>query len=170
MNLDLNLLKAVQIITLIVMGLGLASLATLIIPGLSVIWLAALAYLLFTGISWASGLCFALITALMIFGSFVDQLLMGARAKHSGASWLAVGVSAFATLVGAILFPPFGGIFLGLIAIFAVEIIRIRDLKRAALSTRELAVGCGLAFFARFGLGLVMIAVWLLWAAYLPAV
>ena len=168
MQLDPNLLRGVQIITIIVMTLGLVSLATLIIPGLSVIWLAALAYLLLTGLNWVSGLCFALITALMIFGSFVDQLLMGARAKHSGASWLAIGISALATLIGAFVFPPFGGILLGLVSIFIVEIIRIRDLKRAALSTRELAVGCGLAFFARFGLGVVMIIIWLLWVAYLP--
>ncbi len=168
MPLEPGYLKIVQILTLLIMSLGLVSLATLIIPGLTVIWLAALAYLLLTGINWASGICFVLITALMLFGSFVDQLLMGARAKHSGASWLAIGVSALATLVGALIFPPFGGILFGLGSIFVVEIIRIRDLKRAAVSTRELAVGCGQAFFARFGIGLLMIALWMLWATYIP--
>lgn len=153
----------VQIVVLVVMLAGLFSLLAVIIPGLTIIWLAALIYGLLTGFNQTSGLIFLAISLLMIFGNMVDQILMGARAKKSGASWTGVVLSMLAALVFSILFPPFGGLVAALIVLFTIETIRLKNWRQAGESTKEMAVGCASAAFARFGIGLVMIGLWLWW-------
>lgn len=158
-----GVLLTVQIVVLVVMLLGLFSLLIVIIPGLTIIWLAALVYGLLTGFDLTSGLIFLGITLLMIFGNTVDQLLMGARAKKSGASWTGVMVSMLAALVFSILFPPFGGLVAALVALFTIETVRLKNWRQAGESTKEMAIGCASAVVARFGIGLVMIGLWVLW-------
>ncbi|MDK2982448.1 MAG: uncharacterized protein PWQ55_2795 [Chloroflexota bacterium] len=158
-----GVLLTVQIVVLVVMVLGLLSLFLFVVPGLTIIWLAALVYGLLTGFDLTSGLIFLGITLLMIFGNLVDQLLMGARAKKSGASWTGVVVSTVAALVFSILFPPFGGLVAALIALFTIETVRLKNWRQAGESTKEMAIGCASAIVARFGIGLVMIGLWVLW-------
>lgn len=145
------------------MLLGLVSLIIPIMPGLTIIWVAVLVYAFVTGLNWVTGILFAIITILMAVGGFVDQLFMGAGAKKSGAGWLAIVVAMVAGLVGSVIWPPLGGILLALLGIFVVEIIRVRDLRKAWDSARGMALGCGTAFFVRMGMGVVMILLWGLW-------
>jgi uncharacterized protein YqgC (DUF456 family) len=130
---------------------------------LTIIWLAAMVYGLLAGFNLTSGLIFLGITLLMIFGNLVDQLRLGARAKASGASWAGVGASMLAALIFSILFPPFGGLVAALIVLFTFEMLRLRNWRRAGESTKQMAIGCASAVVARFGIGVVMIGLWLLW-------
>ena len=151
------------IVVLVVMLLGLLSLLLYVIPGLTIIWLTGLIYGFLKGFDRNGLWIFAAMTLLMIFGNMVDQLLMGAKAKHSGASWLGVILSTIAALVFSLLFPPFGGLVAALVVLFVVEVIRLRNIAKAGQSTREMAVGCATAIAARFGIGLLMIGLWCLW-------
>jgi len=155
--------SALQVVVFIVMLFGLFSLVTQIIPGLVIIWLSALVYGIVTGFNWVSIIIFILMTGLMLFGSFVDEILMGTRARKSGASWLTIVLAILAGVLGSILYPPFGGLIAALLVLFSLESMRLKDWRKAFSSTREMAVGCGYAFFARFGIGLVMILLWRLW-------
>jgi len=152
-----------RVVVLIIMLFGLFSLVTQVIPGLIIIWLSALVYGVVTGFTWVSILIFAVITALMIFGSIVDELLMGTRAHKSGASWLTIVLAIVAGVLGSIQFPPFGGLIAALLVLFALESMRLKDWRKAFSTTREMAIGCGYAFFARFGIGILMILLWGLW-------
>jgi hypothetical protein len=154
---------AVQIVIAAVMTTGLVSLFTFVIPGLTIIWLSALAYGLLTGFTVFSIICFVIITLLMIFGNMVDQLFMGAKAKQSGASWTGVILSTVATFVFSFLWPPFGGIIAGMLVLFVFEFIRLRDWRKAGGSTKEMAIGCVSAAVVRFFIGLVMISAWIIW-------
>ena len=154
---------ALNLVLLAVMLFGLFSLVMPIMPGLAIIWAAVLVYALVTGLTWVSGILFAVITILMLAGGVVDNLFMGAGARMSGASWLSIAVALVAGVVGSILWPPFGGILLALAGIFLVEIIRVRKLRLAWESTRNMAFGCGASVFVRFGIGVVMIGLWVLW-------
>ena len=156
-------LVAVQIVTAAVMTTGLVCLFTFVIPGLTIIWLSALAYGLLTGFSVFSIVCFVIISLLMIFGNMVDQLVMGAKAKQSGASWTGVILSTIATFVFSFLWPPFGGIIAGMLVLFVFEFIRLRDWRKAGGSTKEMAIGCVSAAVVRFFIGMVMIGVWIIW-------
>ncbi|MCJ7518746.1 MAG: DUF456 domain-containing protein [Anaerolineaceae bacterium] len=152
-----------QVIIAAVMSTGLVSLFTLVIPGLTIIWLSALAYGLLTGFTLVSGIFFALITLLMIFGNVVDQLLMGAKARQSGASWTGVILSTIAAFVFSFLWPPFGGIIAAMLVLFVFEVIRLRDWRKAGGTTKEMAVGCASAVVARFFIGALMISLWVIW-------
>jgi len=161
---------ALKGIVLAVMSAGLVSLIIPIIPGLTIIWVAALVYGLITGFTWINGLLFLFITLLMIFGNIVDNLMMGGSAKHSGASWLAIGVALLAGIVGSIYFPPLGGLLAALLGIFIVELIRLKDIKHAWKSLRSMATGCGWAVLIRIGIGLIMIFWWSIWAFIIPLI
>jgi uncharacterized protein YqgC (DUF456 family) len=154
---------ALNLILLAVMLFGLFSLVMPIMPGLAIIWVAVLVYAFVTGLNWASGILFAVITILMLAGGLVDNLFMGAGARMSGASWLSIGVAMVAGLVGSILWPPLGGILLALVGVFVVEIIRVRKLRQAWESTRNMAFGCGASVIVRVGIGVVMIGLWGVW-------
>ena len=156
-----------QIFLIIILALvqlvGLVSLVIPILPGLVIIWIANLVYGITAGFTVWGWVIFAINTILMIVGSLVDNITMGASAKMTGASWLGVGLSLVAGVVGSLLFPPLGGLVAALIVLFVVEIIRLRDFKRAGNSTASMALGCGLAIIIRFAMGLVMIGLWSVW-------
>ena len=151
----------------VIMGVGLLGLLLYVIPGLTVIWLAILAYGIVTGFTVRSGILFAVITLLMIIGSIIDNLLMGAEAKKTGASWVAVVVALAAGVVGTILLPPFGGLLFAAVGILIVEWVRKRDLKEGAKSAGGILKGCGFAVIARFGIGMLMIGLWVIWLLWL---
>ncbi|TLN16652.1 DUF456 domain-containing protein [bacterium] len=153
-----------KVVVLIVMVFGMFSLVIPFMPGLTIVWVAALVYGLIDGFKLASGILFGVITALMLFGNIVDNLLMGVGAKQSGASWLAIAIALVAGVVGSFAFPPFGGLALTLVGLFVVEIIRLRDWRKATDSTKSMMLGWGKAVLARLGIAMVMIALWLVWA------
>ena len=150
-------------LTLLIMLGGLALLIVPIFPGITVIWLAALIYGLVTGFDALGIVLMVLITLGMIAGISADNVLMGAGARQGGASWLTIIVALVAGIVGTVLFPPIGGFIAIPVAIFLLELIRVREWRSAWRAMRGLALGWGLSFLVRFGIGLVMIAAWLVW-------
>lgn len=157
-------LTTIQIVTAIIMVLGLFSLIIPGIPGLTIIWLASLVFMLLTGITWQIGIVFGFMTLFMIAGNISDNLLMGAGARKQGASWLAIGVALAAGVVGTFLLPPFGGLVAALVGLFIVEYVRLKDWQKALDSAGSMAMGCGWAVALRFAVGVLMIALWVIWA------
>jgi len=151
-------------LTLTVMLIGLLGLVVPIMPGLVIIWVAALGYGLFAGFGTLGWVMFALITVLMIVGSVVDNILMGAKAHESGAPWWVVLVALAAGILGNFALPIIGGLVAALLALFLVEYIRRKNAKEALKSMKGMLIGCGWAFVIRFIMGLFMIGFWLIWA------
>jgi uncharacterized protein YqgC (DUF456 family) len=151
-------------LTLLIMMAGLVLLIIPIFPGITVIWLAALLYGIVTGFDTLGIVILVLITLGMIVGVTVDNVLMGAGARQGGASWLTIGVALLAGIAGTVLFPPIGGLIAIPLAIFLLELLRNREWRGAWRATRGVALGWGLSFLVRFGIGLVMISAWLIWA------
>ena len=152
--------------TLVIMLLGLVLLIIPIFPGITVIWVAALLYGFVAGFDTLGIIVLVIITLGMIAGVSADNLLMGAGARQGGASWLTIIVALIAGIVGMLLFPPIGGFIAIPLAIFLLELLRVREWRGAWRAMKGLALGWGLSFLVRFGIGLVMIAIWLGWAIY----
>ncbi len=158
-----------QAVIFTVMVLGLLSLLTNMVPGLVIIWAGALVYGIYEVITqtYTAGgiILFVLITGFMAFGSVVDNILMGATAKEAGASWLAIGISMVAGVLGSFIpfLFPFGGLICALLALFLVEVIRLKNWRKAMNSAKSMAMGCGFSVLARFGIGVLMILFWLVW-------
>ncbi len=154
----------VIILVQLFMLVGLFGMLVPIFPGLVVMWLPALGYGIATRFSSTLGIVlFVIITLLMLFGSLIDNIMMGAGARKGGAAWLTILVALVAGVAGTILFPPIGGIIAAPLAIFLLEWLRLKDAKKAWRAFSGLTVGWGLSFFVRFGIGVVMMLLWWLW-------
>lgn len=152
------------IFTLAIMLVGLLGLIIPVFPGGIIIWLAALGYGLFNGFDTAGKIIFIIITLLAIVSTLADNILMGSKARQEGASWWSLIIAMVAGTVVTFLAPPFGGLIAAPIALYLAEYVRRRDWDQALKVTRGLLVGCGWAFFVRFGLGTLKIGLWALWA------
>jgi hypothetical protein len=158
-------------IDLLIRGLTLAAMlvglmVTPILPGLVVIWAAALVYGLAAGFGVLGWVMFALLTVLMVAGSVLDNVLMGASAHKEGAPWWAVILALLAAVVGSFLIPIpiIGGVFAALLVLFLIEWARRKDARQALTSLKGMLIGWGWAFVFRFIIGLVMIGLWMIWA------
>ncbi len=151
-------------LTLFVMLVSLVGLVIPVFPGLVVIWLAGLGYGVVAGFGTLGVVIFIILTLLMVVGVTVDNVLMGAGARRGGASWGSIILGLVAGILGTLLFPPIGGLIAAPAAVLLMEYWRGRDWDRAWRATRGLALGWGLSFFARFGIGALMIGAWLIWA------
>jgi uncharacterized protein len=156
-----------HVIILAVMLFGLLGLIIPVLPGLVIIWVAALVYGLVDGFTWQTGILFAVMTILMLVGNVIDNFIMGASARKQGASWIAIAIAMVLGILGSILLPPFGGLIAALLGLFGYEFFRLKDWRKALESTKSMAIGCGWSAVARAGIGILMIGLWVIWAALL---
>jgi uncharacterized protein YqgC (DUF456 family) len=152
-----------NILIYLIMAVGLIGMIIPIYPGVVIIWAAALIHGLVTGFASQEIWVLALITALMVAGTLVDNLLMGGKARQAGASWTSIAGALLAGLVGTFAFPPLGGIIAAPTLLFLLEYARLRDSQAAWEVTKGLLSGWGLSFLARFLIGLAMIIVFVIW-------
>ena len=143
---------------------GLIGLMVPVFPGLLVMWLAALGYGIVTSFETVGIIVFIILTILMLVGSTVDNLIMGAGARKGGAAWLSIGVALAAGVIFTFIFPPIGGIIAAPLAVLLLEYYRLRDWEKAWQALKGLATGWGLAYFVRLGIGIVMMVLWWIWA------
>ena len=158
------LITTINVITTLIMLVGLFGLIIPIFPGNVVMWVAALIYGLIFGFGRLGGILFAIITFLMLAAVLADNLLMGAKAREKGAAWTSILLALLAGVVGSFVFPPIGGIIAAPLVLFLMEFIRRGDSAEATKVLKALLVGWGLAFVVRFSLGVVMIILWGIWA------
>ncbi len=151
-------------IAIVMMAVGL--LVIPILPGLVIIWVSALGYGIAAGFGVLGWVMFALITVLMLVGSILDNVLMGARAHKEGAPWWVVLIAMMSAIIGnfVIPIPIVGGILAALLVLFLIEWIRLKDAKKALNSMKGMLIGCGWGAVFRVIIGLVMIGLWLIWA------
>jgi uncharacterized protein len=158
-----DLLIAIQIIVGLILLMGAIFLVVPILPGLVVIWVGTLLYGLSTGFTLAGGIIFALITLIMLAGSILDDLVVGASVRQTGTSWLAMGLALLAGILGTLFLPPLGGLAAALLVLFLVEFMRLKDWRKSLVSVRSMMIGLGRSTLMRIALGLCMIILWILW-------
>ena len=151
-------------IPLMIMLVGMLVLPLL--PGLVIIWAAALGYGLVAGFGTLGWIMFAIITVLMLAGTVIDNVLMSSQAHKQGAAWWAILLALVAAIVGSFVIPIpiLGGVLAGLLTLFAIEWLRRKDWRMALASLKGMLIGWGWAFVIRFIIGVTMIGLWLIWA------
>lgn len=160
----INIDLVIKGVTLAGMIVGLLGLAVPILPGLVIIWVAALGYGIAAGFSVLGWVMFAIMTVLMVVGSLADNVLMGTQAHKQGAPWWVILLALVAAIAGNFALPIIGGILAALLTLFLIEWLRRRDARQALTSMKGMIVGCGWAVVIRVIIGLVMIGLWLIWA------
>jgi uncharacterized protein YqgC (DUF456 family) len=154
-------LDLLQTITLLVMALGAVMVLLPLIPGLVLIWLAALAYDLIRGFTWRSGIVLLVLTVLMIVGSTTEFWLSSAGARRGGASGWAVLAAVVASVVGLVFLNALAAVLLPALAVLAVEYVRVRDVRHAARAGRDYLIGWFFSTGIELMVALLMIALWL---------
>jgi hypothetical protein len=155
---------SIEVLTLTFMLFGLFGLVIPVIPGLVIIWVAALGYGIAAGFGTLGWIMFAIISLLMVAGSVIDNVLMGTQARQSGASWVSIAAALVFGIAGNFVLPVIGGLIAALLALFVAEWIRRKNWRESLKSVRGMAWGCGWAFVIRFIMGVVMIGLWMIWA------
>lgn len=156
-----------QWLTLTFMLVGLVGLVIPIFPGIAVIWLSALVYAVIEALAGKMGfwdwLLFALITVLMVVGSFIDNIIIARKLRETGTPWRSIGIGYVAGLVSSLFLTPFAALLITPLALYAAEYWRLRDTRLAFDSAKGWLIGFGWTFLVLVAIGGVMIGLWLLW-------
>lgn len=148
----------------VVMVIGLGGVILPLLPGLLLIWAAALGYGFAVG--WSSlGVAVMVVLSVIVVASLIASVLVPRRAAaDSGAS----GWSQLGALVGAVIgffvIPVFGVIVGALVGLLLVEYLRTDDWGAAWVATKGTARGFGVSILIDLALGMVMMLVWAVWA------
>ncbi|MGB4594912.1 MAG: DUF456 domain-containing protein [Anaerolineaceae bacterium] len=166
----------VFVVSLLLNVSGLLSLLLVFFPGLTVVWLGQLVWVIATGFNrghepWQFGLTIAIFvvsTILMIVGGLIDNVLMAKGTMAKKTPWWVVVVTWVCMVVGGILLNPIGGLALSLLVLFLFEYFRNdKDQVKAFESTKGWVTGWGTAAIVRLVMAVVMLLLWLFEVAVL---
>jgi len=159
------------IVVILGMLIGFFGLFLVFFPGLTVIWVSILVWGISTLFNYHVGpwtftltiATFAVITMLMLLGNVLDNIFMVGGARAKGASWWGILLSFLGMILVSIFFTPIAGLGAALLILFLIELIRIKNTKAALRSMTSMAMGCGWAVFARLGIAVLMISLFVMW-------
>lgn len=156
-----------QTLTLFVLLVGLLGLLIPVFPALVVMWLAILVYALIENtagrMTWIDWSLFALITILMLFGSVIDNIIIAGKMRGQAIPWSSIVLAFLAGILASVFLTPLIGMLASPLGLFGVEYLRLRDRKLAFTSAKSYMLAWGWSFLAVFGVGVLMILVWLAW-------
>lgn len=159
---------AVDWVTLAVLLIGLLGLIIPIFPGITVMWLATLVYALLQSaaerMTFWDWVLFAVITLLMIAGNIVDNIIIARKMRDKFVPWSSILLSFAISLIASLFLTPIVGLASAPLALFGLEYYRLRDKTTAIESTKAYMIGWGWSFAARFGIGILILISWMLWA------
>ncbi len=157
-----------EVSTFAVLLLGLFGLLIPIFPGLTIMWIATLIYAIIQAMvdnmTWAGWLLFAIITLLMIGGNIVDNIIIAKHVRDKNVPWSSILWAFAAGIVISLFFTPIAGMIASPLGLYLAEWRRLKEKKVAFDNTKAWMTGWGWSLAARFGIGVVMIAFWGLWA------
>jgi uncharacterized protein YqgC (DUF456 family) len=147
----------------VAMAVGLVGTVVPVVPGLALVWAAALVYGLGTGFGTAGVVAFTIITGLALAGIVAGYLMPQRAAARSGAARSSMWLGGVLALVGFFVVPLVGVVLGGVLGVFLGEFVRTRDPTAAWRSTAATIKGFGVAVVVQVAVGLTMVAVWASW-------
>jgi uncharacterized protein YqgC (DUF456 family) len=159
-----------QTLTLFVLLVGWLGILIPVFPGLIVMWLATLVYALAENavgrMTWLDWVLFGLITALMILGNVIDNIIITRKMRGRSIPWTSIFLAFLAGIIASLFLTPLVGLAASPLTLFAVESARLHSRRSGFASARAYMVAWGWSFAAVFGAGALMIGLWLIWAFY----
>lgn len=134
-----------------------------IVPGLPIVWGAALVYGLTAGFGGGGTVAFVVITVLAVLGIAGGIVLPHKRMASGGASRSTVWAGVVGGIAGFFIVPVIGLPLGAAVAVYLVERARTSDASVAWARTKSLIIGFGLGALLEVGAGIAMVGVWLVW-------
>jgi uncharacterized protein YqgC (DUF456 family) len=157
-----------EALTLFVLLAGLFGLLIPIFPGLTIMWIGTLVYALVQAtngyMTWVDWMLFTIITLLMIGGNVMDNIIIAKHVRDKNVPWSSILWAFAAGIIVSLFFTPIAGMIAAPAGLFLAEWRRLKDRPTALANTRAWMTGWGWAIAARFGIGVIMIVFWMLWA------
>jgi uncharacterized protein len=154
-------------LTLVAVGLvmmaGLFGTLAPFVPGLPLIWAAAVFYGFdrdWDATSWAA---MAIITLLMAAGIVAKIVLPARRLAETGVPRSTLLLGALAGVIGFFVIPVAGMPLGAIVGVYLAEHRRTGDASTARASTRGAIVGFGIGTLIEVGAGLAMVGTWIVW-------
>jgi uncharacterized protein YqgC (DUF456 family) len=148
--------------------LGLFGLLIPVFPGLTVMWIGTLVYAIVQAsmgnMTWVGWTLFTLITLLMIGGNIVDNIIIAKHMLDKQIPWSSILWSFAAGIIASLFLTPIAGMIASPFGLYAAEWYRLKDKQQAFENTKAWMTGFGWSLAARFGIGVVMIIFWGIWA------
>lgn len=155
------------LIILVVMAIGLLGTLFPILPGLLLIWGAAIVWGFAVGFTTGGVVVLAILTVLLLISWITTLTIPRKSAKDTGVSLTSQLAGLGGGVVGFFIIPVIG-LFIGALAgVFVAELSRLSDSQQAWTATKSVARGFGVSVIVDFLIGVVMIGAWLFWAVAL---
>lgn len=151
------------ILVALAMLVGLAGTVVPLLPGLPVVWGAALAYGLVSEFGTIGWIAFGAITVLFAVGVIAGFVLPHRRVAAAGAPPSTVAAGLVLGVVGFFVVPVVGLVLGALCGVLLAERLRTASWPAARASTKSLLIGFGLGALVQLSAGLAMILCWVVW-------
>ena len=151
------------VLVALAMAIGVAGTVVPFVPGLGLVWVAALVYGIAAGFGVVGWMAFVVITALGGVGVAAGVVLPHRAARGGGATPSSIALGAVLGVIGFFVVPVVGLPLGGVLGIFLGETLRTRDAAAAWRATLATLKGFGLATLAQLAAGLAMAIVWSVW-------
>lgn len=145
------------------MVVGIFGTVVPLLPGLPIVWVAALVYALLSDPGVSGWLAFAVITALAIAGLLIGTALPHRRVVAAGVPRSSVVAGVALAVVGFFAIPVVGLPIGAATGILLAEKRRLDDWSAAVAATKSLLIGFGLGALLQFGAGVAIMIVWVVW-------
>jgi len=149
------------VVALVLMFIGLLGVILPLVPGIVLVYLAALLYAVIEGFAKIGPITLAVLTILAVVGVTADLWVSSLRARVGGASVWALLGGLVLGLVGLIFFSLPGAILGSVLGVIAVEMGRVRDWRKVLKSGGGWLIGWLLSAVVQLSLALIMIAIFL---------
>ena len=145
------------------MAVGLIGTLLPFLPGLPIIWAAALVYGLAEGFEGVGPVAFTLITLLAVTGVVAGLVLPHRRVAARGAPTSTVAAGVVLGIIGFFVIPVVGLVVGAVGGVLLAERSRTGDWTIAWATTKDLLVGFGIGVAVEFAAGIAMIVSWVAW-------
>jgi len=147
----------------VLMAVGLAGVVMPFVPGLPIIWGAALLYGIMTGFGGVAWTAMIAITLLVIVGMTASIVLPDRAGAASGASRATRLFAGLLGLIGFFVVPVVGFPLFACLGVLLAQYRETDDWQGAVDSTVAVLKGFGVGILAELGAGLAMVLVWIAW-------
>jgi hypothetical protein len=99
-------------------------------------------------------------------GNIIDNIIIARKMRGRAIPWTSIGLAFLAGLVASLFLTPIVGIVASPLALFGAEWLRLHRARLAFASARSYMIAWGWSFAAVFGVGVLMIVLWVFWAMF----
>lgn len=154
----------ITVIAAIIMIIGMCGTLLPLLPGMILMWVTGLGYGYFVGFGSVGTVVMVILTILLLVSFAAGVLIPKKAADQAGVSWITQLGGVAGAIIGFFVIPVVGVVVGGLAGVLLIEYLDHDDLPAAWASTKQVALGVGIAALAQFALGIVAMFAWSGWA------